>query len=37
MDFKLENLKLVGKGNTAEVYEFEENKVLKLFRQGMGQ
>jgi len=26
--------KIIGKGNTAEVYEYGENKVIKLFHTG---
>lgn len=35
MNFDLENKKLIGQGNTAEIYELEDNKVLKLFRAGL--
>lgn len=33
MDIK--NLRLLSQGNTAEVYQIDENKVLKLFRKGI--
>lgn len=31
----LEGLKLISQGNTAEVFQFDEKKILKLFREGM--
>lgn len=31
----IDHFKLLSQGNTAEVYELEENKILKLFRQSM--
>ncbi len=33
MDIK--SLKLVGQGNTAEIYEYEKDKIIKLFRNGI--
>lgn len=32
---KIENLKLIGQGNTAEIFELEDNKIVKIFREGM--
>lgn len=31
----INNLKMIGQGNTAEIYEFEEHKIIKMFRQGI--
>lgn len=32
---KIDNLKLVGEGNTAEIFDLQDGRVLKLFREGM--
>lgn len=31
----INNLEMIGQGNTAEIYAYEGNKILKLFRDGM--
>lgn len=31
----IDTLKMIGQGNTAEIYEFEKNKIIKLFREGI--
>lgn len=33
----INNLKIIGQGNTAEIFAYEDNKILKLFREGISE
>ena len=32
---EIEKKKMIGQGNTAEIYRLDDNKILKLFRSGL--